>query len=427
MIRITMIDKPLLESKIFWKILDVTRQLSYPIELDDMLVQVVDVARSVLEADRGTVFLFDEQTNELFAEVGTGLDMQEIRFSVDKGIAGLCARTGRIINVSDVYSHDHFNPDIDRQSGYLTGCLLNIPLIGLNKTLVGVMQLVNKIGGHFEKNDERIAEVLASQCAVALQRARLLREYLVKQKLERDLVLARRIQRSLLPEEMPNIAGYDLAGWNEPADQTGGDIYDSLSLDGNRTLILLADVSGHGIGSALSVTQFRAMIRMALRLQCNLQDLLEHANNQLVEDLAGDRFITSFVGILNTENHRITYHACGQGPLLHFHSASGEVDQLPASTIPVGIMSSIQLKEPDPIEMAPGDIFALISDGIFEQPDGDNRQFGVDSVIKIIRENQDQPMTELVNSLREGVLNHAGKRSQDDDMTIVLVKRMADI
>ncbi len=421
-----MVNKPLFKSEIFWKILDVAHQLSSPIELDDMLVQVVDVARSVLEADRGTVFLFDEQTNELFAEVGTGLDMQEIRFSVDKGIAGLCARTGRILNVSDVYSHDHFNPDIDRQSGYTTRCLLSIPLIGLNNTLVGVMQLVNKIGGHFGNNDERIAEVLASHCAVALQRARLLREYIVKQKLERDLVLARIIQRSLLPEEMPNIAGYDLAGWNEPADQTGGDIYDALSLDDSRVLILLADVSGHGIGSALSVTQFRAMIRIALRLRCNLHDLHEHANNQLVEDLAGDRFITSFVGILNTEDHRITYHACGQGPLLHFHSTSGEVDQLPASTIPVGIMPFIPLKEPDPIEMSPSDIFALISDGVFEQPDSDNRQFGVDSVIRVIRENQDQQMIELVSSLREEVLNHAGKQTQDDDMTIVLVKREAD-
>jgi phosphoserine phosphatase len=421
------VDKPLFESEILWKILDVTRQLSSPIELDEMLVQVVDVARSVLEADRGTVFLFDERTDELYAEVGTGLDMKEIRFSIDKGIAGLCARTGRILNVSDVYSHDHFNPDIDRQFGYRTRCLLNIPLIGLNNTLVGVLQLVNRIGGHFEKNDERIAEVLASQCAVALQRAQFLREYIVKQKLERDLVLARIIQRSLMPDEMPNIAGYDLAGWNEPADQTGGDIFDAISLDGSRVLLLLADVSGHGIGSALSVTQFRAMIRMAFRLKCNLYDLHEHANNQLVEDLAEDRFITSFVGILNTKDHNITYHACGQGPLLHFHSDSGEVDQLPASTIPIGIMPSIPLKEPDPIEMEPGDIFALISDGIFEQSNSSNRQFGVDSVIKLIREYQDQPMIELVNSLREGVLNHAGKQLQDDDMTIVLVKRFADI
>lgn len=422
-----MADKPLFDSDIFWKILDVTRQLSSPIDLDDMLVQVVDVARSVLEADRGTVFLFDEQTDELFAEVGTGLDMQEIRFSVDKGIAGLCARTGRILNVSDVYSHEHFNPDIDRQSGYRTRCLLNIPLIGLNNSLVGVLQLVNKIGGHFENSDERIAEVLASQCAVALQRARLLREYVVKEKLERDLVLARIIQRSLLPEEMPNIAGYDLAGWNEPADQTGGDIYDALCLDSSHVLLLLADVSGHGIGSALSVTQFRAMIRMALRFQCDLFDLHEHANNQLVEDLAGDRFITSFIGILNTENHHITYHACGQGPLLHFHAATGEVEQLPASTIPVGIMPAIPLEEPDPIEMASGDIFALISDGVFEQPDCSNQQFGIDSVIGVIRDNQDQTMAELINSLREGVLNHAGKQTQDDDMTIVLVKRMPDV
>ncbi|MCK5117512.1 MAG: GAF domain-containing protein, partial [Candidatus Aegiribacteria sp.] len=204
---------------ILWRILDVTRQLSTPIELNDMLVQVVDVARDVLRAERGTVFLYDKNTHELFAEVGTGLEVEEIRFPADQGIAGICARTCSVVNVPDAYSHEGFNPEIDRKMGYRTRCILSIPLIGLDNSLVGVLQLINKTDGFFGLEDERVAEVLASQCAVALQRARLMREYMIKQKIEHDLTLAREIQTKLLPDLMPEIEGYDLAGWNEPADQ----------------------------------------------------------------------------------------------------------------------------------------------------------------------------------------------------------------
>ncbi|MCK4806584.1 MAG: SpoIIE family protein phosphatase [Candidatus Aegiribacteria sp.] len=411
---------------ILWRILDVTRQLSTPIELDDMLVQVVNVARDVLRAERGTVFLYDDEKHELFAEVGTGLEVEEIRFPADQGIAGICARTSSIVNVPDAYSHEGFNPEIDRKMGYRTRCILSIPLIGIDNNLVGVLQLINKTEGSFSREDERVAEVLASQCAVALQRAKLLREYIIKQKIEHDLIIARDIQMQLLPDRMPEIDGYDLAGWNEPADQTGGDIFDAISLDNRRVLLLLADASGHGLGPALSVIQFRAMIRMAFRLQCDLYSLHSHANNQLVEDLASERFITAFVGLLETDDNLISYHACGQAPLLHYHRSTGETDILSASALPFGIMPDIPLEDPGPIRMEKGDIFALISDGIFEQSDIMGDQFGVARTIDIIRDNCMLPMKELAEKMHYVVARHAGRIVHDDDMTILLVKRNTD-
>jgi len=408
---------------ILWRILDVTRQLSRPFELDDMLVQVVDAARDVLKAERGTVFLYDKEKHELFAEVGTGLEIEEIRFPADQGIAGICARTSSIVNVPDAYSHEGFNPEIDKMMGFRTRCILSVPLVGLDNSLVGVLQLINKTEGSFSNEDERVAEVLASQCAVALQRARLLREYIIKQKIEHDLTLAREIQMQLLPASMPEIEGYDLAGWNEPADQTGGDIYDAISLDRRRVLLLLADASGHGLAPALSVTQFLAMVRIGFRLQSELDILHGHTNNQLVEDLAAERFITSFIGLLDAEDNRICYHACGQAPLLHYHRSTGKVDVLSASALPLGIMPDIPLEEPPPVSMKEGDIFAIISDGIFEQSDDCGEQFGVEQTIDIIHENRTVPMKELAEKLHSAVALHAGKAVHDDDMTIVLVKR----
>ncbi len=408
---------------IMWRILDVTRQLSTPIELDDMLAEVVNVAREVMGAERGTVFLYDLRSHELFARVGTGLDMEEIRFSADEGIAGICARTLRTVNVPDAYSHEGFNRRIDRKMGYTTRCILSVPLVGLNNDLVGVLQLINKKDGAFHRQDERVAEVLGSQCAVALQRARLLEEYVAKQKIEHDLSIAREIQRELLPEKMPVVSGYDLAGWNCPADHTGGDIFDAISLEGDTVLLILADACGHGIGPALSVTQFRAMIRMASRLGSDLLDLHSHANNQLVEDLSSDRFITAFIGLLDPRENLIRYHSCGQAPLLHYRSRTGQTDVLTASTLPFGILPDMPLEDPGPVIMEPGDIFALISDGIFEQADTNGEQFGIERTLEVISGHGDRSMDELVDEINTAVVSHAWGAMQDDDMTIVLVKR----
>jgi len=409
--------------EILWRILDVTRQLSTPIELDDMLVQVVDVAREVMGAERGTVFLYDDRRHELSARVGTGLAMEEIRFPADEGIAGICARMRGIVNVPDAYAHSGFNREIDRRMGYTTRCILSVPLVGLYNDLVGVLQLINKKDGAFDGRDERMAEVLGSQCAVALQRARLLEEYVAKQKIENDLSIAREIQLGLLPVKMPHVPGYDLAGWNSPADHTGGDIFDAVSLGGGRVLLMLADACGHGIGPALSVTQLRAMVRMALRLRTDLSDLHSHTNNQLVEDLSSERFITAFIGILDPAENSISYHACGQAPLIHYRSGSGTTEVLTASALPFGIVPDMPLVDPGPVGMEPGDIFALISDGIFEQPDPEGEQFGIERTAEMVSALSHLPMESLVERIQQEVRSHAGGSSQDDDMTIVVVKR----
>src|SRR5210317_942977 len=146
------------------QILEVTRKLAAPFDLDTMLSEVVDAAREVLDADRGTVFLYDDQSDELVVRVGTGLE--QIRIPADKGIVGESAQTREIINVPDCYADPRFNRAIDRQTGYRSRCMLTIPLIGYEDSLVGVLQILNKIDGVFDEKDEYVAQALAAQAAV---------------------------------------------------------------------------------------------------------------------------------------------------------------------------------------------------------------------------------------------------------------------
>jgi len=404
------------------RILEVTRRLATPFDLTTMLTQVIDAARAVLHADRGTVFLYDSRTKELYSTVATGVET--LRFPASRGIAGECADTRKVINVPDCYADPRFNRETDRKTGYRTRCLLTVPLIGYDESLVGVMQVLNKKKGVFTREDQRIATALAAQCAVAIQRMQMLADLVEKEKMERELAVARDIQARVLPKAVPRLAGYDLAGWSRPADQTGGDIFDIIAMDGNRLMLLLGDATGHGIGPALSVTQVRAMLRIAIRLGADLDSAFRHINDQLVDDLPDNRFVTAFLGLLDTEHHRVLYHAGGQGPLLHFHAASGKCDWLGASTIPMGFVAGMPLPAPRSHDLAPGDILALITDGIFEYENALSEPFGESRVGELVRRHQDEPMSRLLELIVQEVERFAGPAPQNDDMTLLLVRRL---
>lgn len=407
-----------------WRILEVTRSLSASTDLHALLEQVIDAARDVLRADRGTIFLYDPATDELHSTVATGA--KEIRFPANAGIAGQCAQSRAIVNVPDCYADPRFNQEIDRRTGYRTRCLLTVPLIGFDDALVGVMQVLNKNGeDRFDETDESLALALASQCAVVLQRARLMEQFVVKQRMERDLALAREIQAGVLPGELPQVPRYDLAGWSKSADETGGDIYDVVALPDGRIAMLMGDATGHGIGPALSVTQVRAMLRMALRLDGKLDDIITHVNNQLAEDLPSNRFVTAFIGLLEPEQNRVHYHSAGQGPLLHFKAATGECVWLDATTFPLGIMPDMPLDKPGPLCLAPGDILGLLSDGIYEYANAQSKQFGEEGVGEVMRKHSSAGMKDLIGHITQAVAAHAQGAPQMDDMTIMFVKRLA--
>ena len=284
------------------RVLEVTRKLAAPFDLDTMLTEVVNASRKILDADRGTVFLYDEATNELVVRVGTELD--SIRIPANKGIVGESAQSRKLINVPDCYADDRFNRDIDKQTGYKSRCMLTVPLIGYEESLVGVLQILNKNDGTFDEQDEFIAVALAAQAAVVLHRAKITEQIIESEKLDREITVARDVQMGTLPKEMPEIEGYGFAGAFSPTDQTGGDLYDFIPLDESRLFLLMGDATGHGIGPALSATQVRAMLRVALRLDSSLDDAFTHINDQLCDDLPDDRFVTGFFGMLDAQIRR---------------------------------------------------------------------------------------------------------------------------
>jgi len=409
------------------RLLDVSRRLGATVELDPLLAAIADAATSVLDCERATVFLLDRQAQELRSRLATGIassPIAEIRFPVGRGIAGEVARTGVAIDIPDAYADPRFNPDFDRQSGFRTTSMLTLPLSGHDGAIVGVLQVLNKRGGPFGGRDAEVAAFLGTQAGVAIQRQMLLEEYATKQRIERDLNIARTIQQGLLPKEQPQVPGYDVAGWNRPADQTGGDYYDFMPLDDGGLAITIADVTGHGIGPALVVSETRALYRAVVRHAADLATAADQVQALLAQDLPEGRFVTAFFGVLDPQRGAVRFVSAGQGPILAYSAATGGFADLPTQGLPLGIVPELPYDPAVEHPLAPGDVLVLLTDGFYEWTNPADEQFGTARVSDLVHRHRTLPATELIALLYQAVVEFAAGTPQGDDLTAVIVRRL---
>lgn len=408
------------------QILDVTRHLGAIVELDPLLELVTQAAVRVLGCERATVFLYDRAADELYSRAATGMKgsaMGEIRFPAGAGIAGEVAKTGKTINIPDAYADPRFNPEIDRRTGFRTRNMLTFPLSGHDGDVVGVLQVLNKHAGAFGPHEEQLVPILGAQAGVAIQRQLLLEHFAEKQRIQRDLNLAREIQQGLLPERDPEIAGFDVAGWNRPADETGGDCYDFMTLPDGELAVAIADATGHGIGPALVIAEMRALFRATVSQTQDLAKVVSHVNRLLCEDLPDDRFVTAFCGVLEAEASRITFTSAGHGPILWFTAATGQIEEIQPHGPPMGIMAELEYDAPSVLTFAPGDMLVMFTDGFteFDAPDGD--QYGNDRLFDLIRAHHAASAADLIKIAYEAVIEFSRGAPQRDDLTAVIIKR----
>jgi len=403
------------------RILDIARYMAVTNDLDVLLGTIVEATCEVLGCDRATIFLYDANSDELYSRVAKGVDA--IRFPADRGIAGQAAKERACVNVPDAYADSRFNPEVDKETGYHTRNLLTFPLENIQGNLIGVLQALNKADGPFTKEDEELARVLSAQAGVALDRGRLLEEYAEKQRMQHDLDIARGIQQALFPKRNPVVEGYEVAGWNRSADETGGDAYDFVPLEDGRLAIFLADATGHGIGAALIIAQCRSLLRAMLSVTQDLPTIATSVNDLLVQDLADDRFVTAFIGILDAQAHTIEYISGGQGPLILL-SPDG-IENRVADAIPFAVAPGIQFDEPQRFEFVPAATLALLTDGFYEATNPLDEQFGEERVIEFVQQKAAVPVVRLIDELHAEIERFTQGCKQADDLTAVLIRRNA--
>lgn len=420
------------------KLLELSRRLAGTGDLQSILSLVIDALRDLLDADRATVFEFDEKAQELFTQVAHGIGAGDapkvIRIPMAAGIAGAAATTRRIVNIPDAYEDARFNRAIDQRTGYRTRTILAIPLLDHDGHLVGVAQVLNRREGTFDRADEELATGLAANAAVAMRRGRLIEDRIERERLEQEMDVAKGIQAGTFPGEFPLIPGWDIAGESQPAEFCGGDAYDVVPLAGNAVaapgedpdgyVLAIADATGHGIASALSSVQMRGMLRLGLRLRQPIVKIAEEVNAQLCEDLPNGRFVTAWFARLDGRTGDVHTVSAGQGPILHYRRATDDFTVTGADMPPFGV-AALPYTDADSqrCSMAPGDVLVAITDGFYEAPDAERNLFGEERVQDLVRANRDRSAREIFEAIKSAVHDFSGHRPLEDDQTGLIVKR----
>ena len=298
--------------------------------------------------------------------------------------------------------------------------LLAVPLRLKNKML-GVLCLFNKKDdADFTPDDQRLLSIIAIQSAQTIENARLYEEERKLLDLEEDLRTAHRIQQSFLPKENPIIKGIDIFGLSIPAKEVGGDYYDFIQIDEHHLGIAIADVSGKGTPAALLMANLHACLRGQALINRSVKDTVNKANFMLSRFMDMGRFITLFYGILDVKKKTFTYTNAGHNfPLLLDKDSNSKT--LEKGGIILGI-SDNSVYEEETVQLNPGDLLLLYTDGISEATNEKDEMFEEQRLLKILKDNQDLSAQNLSEKIVDSVLSFQGTIPQGDDITLVLVK-----
>jgi len=244
--------------------------------------------------------------------------------------------------------------------------------------------------------------------------------------LRQSLALAMEIQQNLLPHSCPRPEGFDISGGVDYCDETGGDYYDFIEIldkKPNCIGIAIGDVTGHGIGAALLMASARAVIRShAIHHTGRLDQLFEDVNVHMVHDTGETRFMTLFYTVLDCENRTLLYASAGHDPTLWLHARTGEIEELGNTGIPLGILPDAEYAQKGPLKLETGDLLVFSTDGVREARNAQGEMFGLQRFVDTVRRCADDSAEMIRQEIVLAVRAFQGGHSQDDDITLVIVK-----
>jgi sigma-B regulation protein RsbU (phosphoserine phosphatase) len=410
-------------------IVEATKKLNSTLDLGELIGIILQIATRQTGAERGTVFLVDREHNEIWSLVGIGLEQQVIRLPADRGIAGWVAREGSAVRLEDAYNDPRFEPDIDRRLGFKTHQLLCLPIRNEAGAIIGVLQLLNKAEG-FTDEDEAFMDALSLHVALALEKAQLHRERVEKEKMERDLALAREIQAGLLPDAPPAFPGLAIAVSHRPSQMVGGDYYDFLPVDtdGNESLlIVVADVEGKGAASALVMANVQAMLHaLADRIE-SLEKLPATINQKIllggrsaVAQSRATKYLSMFLALAEPGGRSFRYVNAGHVPPALIR-ADGAIEWLETGGMIVGLLPDVQF-ECGSVALQSGDLLVCCTDGITEAMDGYGTEFGRARLAEFVARLCHRDPAEILQAVIAEVEKHSRGGIYEDDRILMVIK-----
>jgi len=411
------------------KEIDSLHKLSKAIALefdpDKLAVMITRQSSEVIEAAAVWLELWDNELNTFLLVSSNNLDeveQEKIRSLTPKKINSWIQtnRNAIIINeiARDERAHEFINANLN------IGSLLGVPLISYDKFL-GILYAVKIEEFGFGFDDRNMLQAFADQVAVALENARLVKESIIKERLEQELKIAHDAQMKLLPKKMPKINSLDIAAICVTANEVGGDYYDFFKINENRLAIVIGDVSGKGPEAAFYMAEVKGIIEAMSKIYSSPREILIKTNETLYENWERKTFITMIYCIIDTKEMAATSSRAGHCPLIFCRGENHGVEFIESTGIGLGMERGIKFKrfiEEKSFCVKPDDVLIFYTDGVLEARNNLGEEFGerqlLESIPPLAHLSASQIQTELVRTVQKFV----GTEKSHDDSTIIVVK-----
>lgn len=428
-------------------LLEAALAINQSVDLSDVLRSILNVTRDLVAAERGTLYVVDHEKGELWSTVLEDPTVREIRLPLGRGVAGCAAQDGKTVILNNPYADPRFDGSVDRQSGFRTRNMLVAPLKDpVTGRVTGVLQLLNRIGGDFVEEDTARVAAVSAHVAVTLRKSLEMHSLLSRQtelqsKLERqtaeliqahqeirnkneamskELGMAVLLQRTLLPAELPRTDRIWFETLYRPSTQLSGDFYDLIAFDDDRLGLVMVDVMGHGVASAMIGAMFKMAFHFHASLGLSPSRLVGIMNRWLTDALpAENRMMTAVYACLDCEKLTARFTVAGHPHPRILHRASREIELVDTGDIPLGMIPDVDFHEKE-IQFERGDRVLLFTDGLYESENPEGIPLGMKTADAILIDTAAEPAQALIRELWNASKSHRDPQSAGDDVTLVV-------
>uniref|UniRef100_A0A7V2B1F6 GAF domain-containing protein n=1 Tax=Rhodothermus marinus TaxID=29549 RepID=A0A7V2B1F6_RHOMR len=297
--------------------------------------------------------------------------------------------------------------------------ILPIRQQGETQAILGLGRRMNNLP--YGPEEVEFLYALGTLAATAIRNTLLVEVQVEKRRLEREMQLARQIQQRLLPRQLPQVPGVELAACARTSQQVGGDYYDVLQEPGGSLRLAIADVTGKGLPAALLMANLQACLHMAVPLALSLETSTVHINRVVCENTEADRFITFFQARYEPTTRQLVYVNAGHNPPLLLR-ASGEVLSLTHGGLLLGVFPQAHY-EAEQLSLTPGDVLVLYTDGVTEVANAKEELFGEERLLACLETHRNASAQAIVEAVRQAVEAFTGREAgYEDDFTLLVLK-----
>jgi phosphoserine phosphatase RsbU/P len=393
------------------------------LDLNEVLNAVIDEVIKILHAERGFVMLLGPDGSQMFS-AARGLDQKTIdqpHSQVSQSVVQKVTSEGQPILTSDAQSDTRFNM---RESIMLLGLrsILCVPL-KVKEEVKGVIYADNRFeAGIFTQADLDLLYAIASIGAIAIENARLYQMAIEKGRMQRELQLAREMQTSFLPQEIPQIPGWEFTALWQPAREVAGDYYDFIPVGSEGLGLVIADVTDKGAPAALFMVFSNSIVRASLHPDMAPSESIQNANRLIASKSPNAMFVTLVYVLLEPNTGQAIYVNAGHNPPLYYNKQENQLQHLSRTGMVLGIDPETPYFQRSMI-LTPGDFLLLYTDGLTDAMDHQNQPFGMERLEAVVWESRDQNANYIVSRIEAALSSHSGGVIPFDDVTLVLVKR----